>query len=1017
MTAVLAFVWAALIVDIAVETFVSGSPVRVVVGAVAGSYLGIAAALRLSAVSGQRRWQWAWQPSASLIVVLGLISLSTWLPGGLTDGVVVLGQPTAIVLSAVTIAAIALGGFVLLRLPSLPWWARGVLSLLAIYGIGSFGYGMVLGISYPGLLQGDGQPQLPFWIQGAFAGALIVIPVAIIGALLSTLSQLQSPESKPTRFRQAIALALSLLMAVSGASSKIVPTGGVIARGSDLRQPAADDITRPLASEYRRLAAALAGDQSPPLSETEMVKGLGMLFDTARDILPLLPRTTFDAAAIVNEVGRDPVRLFEWVRDNTDLVPYAGLLRGPSGVLQDRLGNSLDRALLLHHLLSNAGFTARLATGRLAAAQADALLSRSRGTVFDGRGLSQTLESAEGEGDPVRGALRALSAEQQRVRDKAHRRIVEQTVVLTDAVLSPPFDELQERRRRAAILEEHWWVEWLSGTTWTALDVTQADATPGLTLAETTSSLPIQRLQDVGGERMHSLQLRVVAEVWQDGRLTEVPVLVHEVLPAELAGKHLVLRFDPLAWPRDTNLLTQQEPIAAFRQLALGQREWLPVVESDGRRIGKVSFNDRGELRDTTQPALAPAAEGLGRSIGGLLAGSRRSASADSQPQRTVTAVWIDYALSRPGAASRTIRREIFDLVGPAKRAAGEVQEPPIQESDRLTRSLALLGETQILPMVGNLSEDFVRYLAVANFVTNRDAVVRVYGAASTRDLNELNQGALQLHAIPFSLYNLALARRAWSPVRNDVYIDDLNILSSYKRPCLNALQQLRMCEGLDIVANEVAVRLKPGIEPFRVRLAQGVTDTNAEALVVLGARTVQNTAEIAARTAPTEWMTIRRMSDVDVLVMSDDARERMKRTVEDGQLVVVPKRAVSIDGREAVGWWRVDPETGSVLGIGPQGRGQASMEMAFTVAYVTGWVVGVISFISCVGLDGTFSNTKGIMCFACAIVDGVAIGAVVQTLLLAPPGYLILSAATRTEMARAAAVTVGCTAIGAFVS
>ena len=71
------------------------------------------------------------------------------------------------------------------------------------------------------------------------------------------------------------------------------------------------------------------------------------LFDALEEAAKEIPRDTFDPKAIVEKVGTDPQKLFEWVRDNTYLVPYRGSLRGPIGVVMDRLGNSLDRSLLL----------------------------------------------------------------------------------------------------------------------------------------------------------------------------------------------------------------------------------------------------------------------------------------------------------------------------------------------------------------------------------------------------------------------------------------------------------------------------------------------------------------------------------------------------------------------------------------------------------------------------------------------------------------------------------------------
>src|SRR5205823_11419502 len=83
-----------------------------------------------------------------------------------------------------------------------------------------------------------------------------------------------------------------------------------------------------------------------------------------------IPRDTFDPKAIVDKVGKEPDKLFEWVRDNTYWVPYQGCLRGPTGVLMDRLGSNLDRALLLAELLRTAGHQVRLAHAELTKEQA-----------------------------------------------------------------------------------------------------------------------------------------------------------------------------------------------------------------------------------------------------------------------------------------------------------------------------------------------------------------------------------------------------------------------------------------------------------------------------------------------------------------------------------------------------------------------------------------------------------------------------------------------------------------------
>ncbi|HEY0007687.1 MAG TPA: hypothetical protein VGB55_03095, partial [Tepidisphaeraceae bacterium] len=89
-------------------------------------------------------------------------------------------------------------------------------------------------------------------------------------------------------------------------------------------------------------------------------------------------RDSFDVQAVIEMIGRDPQAQVNWVRDNTRFVPYHGALRGATGVLMDRLGNHLDRAVLLAEMLQASGYEVRLANTSLDAAKAKELLASLR---------------------------------------------------------------------------------------------------------------------------------------------------------------------------------------------------------------------------------------------------------------------------------------------------------------------------------------------------------------------------------------------------------------------------------------------------------------------------------------------------------------------------------------------------------------------------------------------------------------------------------------------------------------
>ena len=124
---------------------------------------------------------------------------------------------------------------------------------------------------------------------------------------------------------------------------------------------------------------ALAQTKPHPAEDLERLarKADGIL-SVLQETVQEIPGDTFDLPAIVDRAGANPGRLFQWVRDNTSLVPYVGALRGPRGVLMDRLGNSLDRSLLLSELLRLAGVRTRIVGGSLSEEQAQRLLDRCR---------------------------------------------------------------------------------------------------------------------------------------------------------------------------------------------------------------------------------------------------------------------------------------------------------------------------------------------------------------------------------------------------------------------------------------------------------------------------------------------------------------------------------------------------------------------------------------------------------------------------------------------------------------
>jgi hypothetical protein len=800
-------------------------------------------------------------------------------------------------LAGMVAVGVVLAGAVLWRLVGMRR-VRWVVAGLTGYGAVAFAYAMLTGVALRDAVGGHGLFQaLPSVLQGAFVGGFVVLPIGwIVSIVRAGIPRFR--EGSPRRgVYQAVALTTCM-----GIVFLSIPRG---------HAPAASRPAARVLSPAERLAAV---DNS-----------LRAIEDGEREA----PRDRWDPDYVVQTVGRDPQQLFRWVRDNTYWIPYHGVLRGPVGVLMDRDGNSMDRTLLLATLLEKAGYSVRLARGELTPQEAlerlpgllgqraAAIVALSGSDVEPRDDVQRVVARYRLDGAAIARTLDARDQASERLASTLDQRVRDQTGRLLAAVDRPNAEQEWNRRLDAAVeaLRDHWWVQWRDGQTWVDLDLLEQS---GAARHASASAIETMAPQDVAAALYHEITVRVVTEQGAKGRLSERRVLEHALRPSDLYGEPIVLQFWPGSWP--TEISTDPNSPSGAKAAALEQHKWAAVLQIGRSSVAQAVISDTGDASD---PAAASPFAGIAGSLAATLK-DRGSRSAGSEAP-VLTAVWIEYEIVAPGQPSRTIRRVVFDLLGAAKRS---LRSGPtaLTDAQRLTRSLSLMMRTEILPVSSRLAPEFVTHLAAQAFTANRELLKAAAGGTFLPG-SDASEKQLADAAPPLTpLLQLALVRLQWRPYADRVFVNRVNILTRH-RFLLPAGSQISFLDATDIVANEVAVDLVER-DGFAVRLAQGVLDTNLEALLGPG-QAVSNASEAFGASRAWATVTPAQRSKVNELPLSGDVKQSLDEDLDSGHAVVVPRSPVNGEAEAFVGWWRIDSRTGDTLGVDGKGWGQDLVERA----------------------------------------------------------------------------------------
>ncbi len=689
----------------------------------------------------------------------------------------------------------------------------------------------------------------------------------------------------------------------------------------------------------------------------ELGRDLQRTFAALRAGLAELPRHEFHIASRAEQIGGDPSDLLAFVRDQTGWLAYQGQLRGAQGVLMDRMGSHLDRALLLAHLAEAAGHPVKLARAEVDGPALEALLSlpstpppamptstdEDEDEAFD-RAVAEVAQRTGVESTRLRQELAEGEAHAQRMTENVVGKGFEQSASLGETlgwldgeegeVVEAPesIDDLDSATRSA--LADHWWVRIETEDGWLDLDPVLADHGPGDRLIEADETLD---LSDIPEADQHRLRIEIAAERLEDGELEEGTAFKHTVAASELTGQAIIINLHPMNWPGDEAMFSgdddEDADIERMRELALEQDEWMPVLDVAGDKFEQYTIRADGTINEK------PGATATGRGFGQAIEGLRRAR--DQGPQTHLTAVTLRFIVEAPGREEERFERPMVDLVGPSKRKADEPVELELTEEKQLQRSVRLLGSTRLFAQSCWLPDTYAIGRTLFGMLENRQAMLGAVHAASQDDVAGVASAMRAIRPQPRELLTLAHQRHAISPHKGGIGIERLNLFSYVDMPGWGEDGPTSR-QGFDILQN--AIVPLPGSEtPSRqVRLTQGVLETNLEAELLDTDAPVTNAGRDFERALSRgeTWHVIDDVAAIGELEehLDADTRVHMERAIEAGQVIIVDQQP---DPSQAMTWWRVDGETGTTLGMGPEARGAAIMEHLTLQNIAMAWTLG----------------------------------------------------------------------------
>ncbi|MCI0580549.1 MAG: transglutaminase-like domain-containing protein [Chloroflexi bacterium] len=335
------------------------------------------------------------------------------------------------------------------------------------------------------------------------------------------------------------------------------------------------------------------------------------------------------------------------------------------------------------------------------------------------------------------------------------------------------------------------------------------------------------------------------------------------------------------------------------------------------------------------------------------------------------TGGWLILEVSDPDGNTSTYRREVFDRIGfEGRQAGGQVAltlagdysaavqdfdvhtmvfDPNIIAPEAITRlEVALIDEaTRLEPTFAEIEALRDVDPADVDIARLRELSTEMRGLAIAQD---------RLVAMQYSFTADTATANSAITFNTRAYHDTARVIIASSTATEDAVVRT-----LDLRSDPIRTVVNPGqslLQDFGFHSMRGVLNTVIENQVLNGNNMQAQSAAAILEQAeaggiPFIFINDDRLDELAQLEISDEAKARIVQSINEGFVVVVPERMVDFGEATTIAWWRIDPRSGEIIGVGENGAHQGVITFTFrglsvviTAEILYAFLLGLLAYL-----------------------------------------------------------------------